>query len=185
MILSVWSCSYDQTKKQKSVSNYYDINGLIDEQVKLLDSINPSFFKKATIDRNEEIQDFAPTDSSWAKELMTFKSTDINKPTLTESYFTQESEVADNKKITYISKRPRSTEVDSLSIIFIKNTSNPLRINACLVDHNELYTSEKFIELSFRQLNGVNLISSYRINGWQKMIMQDSTSYYVEARINY
>jgi len=158
---------------------------LIDEQVKRLDSITPSFFKKATIDSKEEIQDLVPTDSSWAKEMMIFKSTDINKPTLVESYFTQEDKVADNKKITYISKRPKYTEVDSLSIIFFNNTSIPLKINACLVDHNVLYTSEKFIELTFKQLNGINLISSFKISGWQKMIMQDSTTYYVDAKINY
>lgn len=184
-MISVWSCVPDQTQSQKTINNYYDINGLIDDQVKALDSISPSLFKKAVIGNDEEVLEFTPFDSSWSKELMILRSADINKPILADSYLTMEIPDTERKTIIYTSKYPETTEVDSLSISYHKTILNPLRIYASLSHQNALFTSMKTFDISFLPVNNASLISGYKIRGWQKMISRDTTSYILEAVIKY
>lgn len=181
----IWSCGPDKLIQQQSISVYYDINGLVDDQATLLDSISPSLLKSAIIDGNEAIQEIAPTDSSWEKELAIFKSADINKPILTDSYIALESVHTGIKNIIYTSKYPEATEVDSMSISFEENELKPLKIYARLSNENLLFTSKKILEISFHRINEKHLISRYQISGWQKMISMDSTNYFIDAVIKY
>ena len=185
VVLSVWACVPDQTQNHGTANIYYDINGLIDVQVKALDSISPSLFKKAIIGDAKEVLEYTPIDSSWSKELMIFRAADINKPILADSYFTVELSDPETKTIKYISKYPETTEVDSLLISYQETRSNPLRIYASLSHENALFTSKKTFEISFLQENNRSLISGYKIRGWQKMISRESTAYILETAIKY
>ena len=86
MLLIVWSCGPAIEKRQKAIDVYYDIDGLVNEQLLLLDSISPSLLKTATINNVQEKTEFSPSDSLWQKELLIFRSADINKPMLIDSY---------------------------------------------------------------------------------------------------
>lgn len=169
-------------KKQKAIDSYYDINGLIDQQVILLESISPSLLKKATIDGIEEIQELSSLDSTWEKELVIFKSADINKPLLVDSYNIKKAE--DGTSINYTSKFPKSTSVDSLTI-FLDEEKNPKRILASLNDRNTLFLSNKKLEMVFKNHLNQHLLDSYTISGWQKMTSKDSTSYLIKAEVIY
>ena len=116
---------------------------------------------------------------------MIFKSADINKPILVDSYITTEKSDMGNNTIIYKSKHPKTTEVDSLFISYKESRQNPLKIYARLSHENLLFVSEKILEISFVQVQDKSLISTYKIAGWQKMISRDSTSYFVEGLINY
>ena len=54
---------------------------------------------------------------------------------------------------------------------------------AILNNQNELFKSAKTLELTFKDLNGQKLISSYKIEGWQKMVSKDRTSYFIDSKI--
>lgn len=181
-----WSCVPEKNDKAKSVKLYYDIHGLIDEQVKLLDSISPSLYKKAVINGVEEISQFVPEDSAaWSKELQIFKSADINKSILSDSYAITESSEVNVKTITYSSKYSESTLVDNLLIQIAENNNKLQKFHAHLNNKNELYASSKELEMYFINENGKHRIAGYSIAGSQKMISKDSAYYLIEAKITY
>lgn len=183
VVLTAWSCAPD-TNNEKSTT-YYDINGLVDRQIKLLVSASPSILKKAIIDGHEEESKIQPQDSAhWAKELIIFKSADINRSMLSDSYIISESSNSRIKTITYTSKYPDDTEVDALSVE-LDNDQKPMKIRAILDNQNELFKSAKTLEVKFKDVNGQKLISSYSIEGWQKMISKDSAAYLIEADLVY
>ncbi|MCK5702273.1 MAG: hypothetical protein KAI29_14005 [Cyclobacteriaceae bacterium] len=181
-----WSCGPVKNKKTETASTFFDIAGLIDNQVQLLDSIGPSLLKKAIIDGVEENTHFTPSDDDvWAKELMIFKSADINKPTLADIYETKETRISGSKIIIYKSKYPETTQVDSLAISFSTSKNKPLTIHARLVSSNTLFESEKTLELAFKAVSGQIILSKYKIEGWQKMISKDSTIYFIEGVLDF
>ena len=157
----------------------------MDEQIHWLSSISPSVSKTATINGKKEQRRIRPMDSvGWAKELTIFKSADINRSILSDSYSIAESIDSNATRVVYQSKYPASTEVEELVIELDKNRK-PVRIHARLDNSNELFNSAKIIELNFRDVEGRRLISSYHTEGWQKMISKDTASYVVRSEITY
>ena len=182
----IWSCIPDQNNKTITDNPFYDINGLIDEQVKILDSISPSILKKAVLNGKEEFTELTPVDSgTWAKELIIFKSVDINRSMLSDSYMMNESFDSDNKKIIYTSKYSEKTKVEELSILLDTESQNPIEIHATVDDRNELFDSSKKLEIHFITKDDILLLTSYKIEGSQKMISKDSTIFLIEAEIVY
>lgn len=178
------SCRPAESQKVKIANKYYDINGLIDRQVKSLDSIGLFLLKKAIIDGAEETAQFSqPNLSIWTRELAIFKSADINKSMLVDSYDIIETKNDVGKLIIYKSKNPESTQVDSLVISFIAQEKDPLAVYATITSKNALFESEKHLELDFNTEVGKTFLSNYRIKGWQKMISKDSTTFAIEGSI--
>ena len=185
IILILWSCGPNQNSRTGIANRYYDINGLIDEQLKMLDSISPILYKKAVIDGKEELIELTPTDSIWKKELMIFRSADINKSMFADSYISSEDSNSETKIILYKSKIPKSTKVDVLTITLSAQDNNPLKIHASISQGNSLFDSQKILEISLKNYQGQQRIISYSIEGWQKMISKESTNYHIESNIRY
>ena len=181
--LTIWSCAPD-LDKDKSIG-FFDINGLVDEQVKLLESISPSIYKEATINGKMESSTLSPDDSAqWAKELIIFKSADINRSILIDSYQVSKSSKKGNTIITYSSLYPKKTEVDTLTIELGPN-QKPAKIRANLDNRNELFDSAKTLEMNFSSKQDTCLLSSFSTKGWQKMISKDTASYQVLATLDF
>lgn len=185
IILNLWSCGPNQNSRTGLANRYYDINGLIDEQLEMLDSISPILYKKAVIDGKEELIELTPTDSIWTKELMIFRSADINKSMFADSYISSEDSNSETKTILYKSKIPKSTNVDVLTITLSAQDNNPLKIHAFISQGNSLFESQKILEMSLKNYQGQQRIISYSIKGWQKMISKESTTYHIESNIIY
>lgn len=181
-MLIAWSCEPAIEKEQKSIDTYYDIEGLVDEQLQLLDSIGPSLLKTATINGLPEKTTFTPTDSIWRKELEIFRSADINKPRLLDSYLKTEANNEGGSSIIYISKFPKSTLADTIRITFVNNL--PSQIYASLRSQNTLFKSSKKLKLEFSNVHNRQIITGYSVAGWQKMVSKDSTHFDIEGRIN-
>ena len=185
IILNLWSCGPNQNSRTGLANRYYDINGLIDEQLEMLDSISPILYKKAVIDGKEELIELTPTDSIWKKELMIFRSADINKSMFADSYISSEDSNSETKTILYKSKIPKSTNVDVLTITLSAQDNNPLKIHAFISQGNSLFESQKILEMSLKNYQGQQRIISYSIKGCQKMISKESTTYHIESNIIY
>ena len=174
-------CTPERNKNNSDT--YYDITGLVDEQIKLLNAASPSVLKRALISGQEESNTIEPNDSAaWAKELGILKAIDINKSRLKDSYNVSETPYPEKTVITYESKYPENTDVELLTIVLDKN-HQPLNIQAKLDIRNQLFASAKIIAMDFRDLNGQRILAGFQTSGWQKMVSIDSASYAIEAKI--
>lgn len=156
----------------------------MEEQLSLLDSVGPILYKEAVINDSSEKQRFSPEAPDWAKELEVFLSADINKPMLTDSYITKERQVDSGLSLSYISKLPRATLVDTLSVL-LSSERKLYQVYAYLENANSLFTSVKTLELNFTEKYDRQVLESYTVSGWQKMIAKDSTSFNISATIEY
>lgn len=180
------SCGQIENNNKNTTNKFFDINGLIDNQVNLLDSIGPFLLKKANINGVKEHNKIdTRSDFSWEKELSIFKSTDINKPVLNDSYEIITNTDSSSKTVIYISKTPAATQADSLFIHFDILEKGPIKIHAFISSKNMLYESAKTLDLTFQKIDKHSLISSYRIKGWQKMISKDTTTFLIEGILNF
>ena len=136
------ACTNIENKKQKTVDVYYDINGLIDKQVKMLNAISPSLLKSANLDGNQENDTLKLSEEEWENELSIFRSMDINKPMLVDSYTEQVKRNNTEIVTTWISKSPKDTEVDTIRI-FQTATDSPNKIIAYLSSKNTLFKTSK------------------------------------------
>lgn len=184
LFIVVWSCNQPAERRQRNVMVYYDIKGLIDEQILLLDSVSPQLYKEAVINGTREMQLYTPEDSAWIKELEIFISADINKPMLADSYSTMERQMDSGKSLLYISRFPRATLVDTLTVL-LDREGKLQKVQAYLENANSLFTSVKTLELNFTEKFGRQVIENYTVTGWQKMITKDSTSFNIDAYLEY
>ena len=186
LVVICCSCFQEQASKIQPNEAFYDIKGLVDEQIKMLDSIGPSIIKKANMGLNEETNQFVPADSiAWSKEIYIFKSIDINKPLLKDSYTVADEMVGNYRSITYSSKYPSQTIVDNFTIQLTKEGGLPLELYASLDSRNPLYKSVRTMEMRFTNLNGKQVLSHYKSRGWQKMISKDSAQYSIDSEVIY
>jgi hypothetical protein len=181
-VMIAWSCEPAIEREQKSIDTYYDIDGLVDEQLLLLDSISPSLLKTANINGIKQKIDLSPTDSIWRRELEIFRSADINKPRLSDSYAQKEAISKSDSSIIYISKFPKSTLADTIRITFVNKL--PSKIYASLRSQNTLFKSSKKLKLEFSNVNGRQMLTDYSVAGWQKMISKDATYFEIDGSMN-
>lgn len=180
------SCTQINKDKKNKINEFFDINGLVDNQVKLLDSIGPFLLKVAIINGNEEQKKIDTNiDFSWEKELSIFKSIDINKPVLKDNYEIVNETKSVSKTILYISKSTNKTHVDRITINYLEQENEPIKIFAFLSGNNVLFESTKTLELTFEKIGRQLLLSNYQIEGWQKMISKDTTKFSIKGELNF
>ncbi|MCS7019977.1 MAG: hypothetical protein RMJ87_13295 [Cytophagales bacterium] len=146
-------------------SGYFSIASEIDRQVALLTASNAKGQKIVQVGA-------APPDTvslqatNWENELYLFKEADINKPAWIDAYEVIQS--AD--KTVY-----RATHsVPLVRQVMVRGTlSQPTVIEAHMVQSNLLYHTEKHLQLVFEE----GKLSTYRIEGFQKSLLADTTQY--------
>lgn len=180
--LFTWSCGQTLKKKQASINEYYDINGLIDRQENLLATISPNLLKNASINGQEDITELVAQDSLWQKELQIFRTADINEPMLIDRYSELEEQKGDISTASYISKSRKQTDVDTLRITF-DDRGHVQQVFAFMESENTLFKTRKELLIHFSDYDDYQLIDEYSIRGWQKMISKDSVHFSIEGKI--
>jgi len=160
---------------------YYDIEGLIEGQIHLLDSVNPSFFKTVVVDGKEELFQGKILNGEWKGELQILREYDLNKPKLAGKYTVTETGDPSQSLIKYISKSPEETRVDTLAITFELPSKKSLKLHAHRHASNSLFESGQTADVDFRDINGRTIMTSYRIDGWQKLLGKPASHYSISS----
>lgn len=137
---------------------------------------------------NNETQDttFVPKDSAtWASELDIFSEIGmINKPINRGNYDIEEglSDPSSNLTVrTYLAKR-------NLSIVYLKlyyqdNPSKLRKVDALYTQQNALMKTSRSLTLEFTDVYEKNILTSYSIDGMQKMFVGDSVTFKITGSV--
>lgn len=175
------SCENVQTQKM-SENSYFDLNGLLQKQIILLDSLRPEVHKITVIDGVEEAQETKFDSTDWLREMEIFFEVDINEPILRDAYTLEEKNIGDSiRLLSYQALDKENLEIEFLNVYYTKEGELPSQISAVFTEKNALYDSKRSLQLDFDNIGGLHLLRGYNIQGIQKMLLKDTIFYEVKV----
>ncbi len=165
---------------------YYPVDSLINAQVKFLTKSKALLTKKAEIDGTEETKSITPPDSAtWAHELDIFSELNvINNPVNAGSYRVESGVKDSNSNLTIRSFTGKETlPVVYLRIFYLETPSNLKRVEALYREENSLLEGSRFLILEFQEINNKTILTSYSIEGSQKMFLGDPVKFSIKGTI--
>ncbi|HNP06676.1 MAG TPA: hypothetical protein PKN99_03570 [Cyclobacteriaceae bacterium] len=182
-VLAMTSCQNNTTVSKK----YFDIDSLINQQLRYLEKTEASLSKMASIDSATDRSNFKPDSTSWANELEVFLHLDvINKPIYVGAYEVMDGEKDTNSNLTIRSfVANREVPVKSLKLYYQGSPKKLRKLEAVLSEQNSLYYTSRKFSMEFEDVNGQAVISRYDVRGTQKMILRDSVKFSISSKIIY
>ncbi|HRK55604.1 MAG TPA: hypothetical protein PK185_16935 [Cyclobacteriaceae bacterium] len=182
-VLAMTSCQNNTTVSKK----YFDIDSLINQQLRYLEKTEASLSKMASIDSATDRSNFKPDSTSWANELEVFLHLDvINKPIYVGAYEVMDGEKDTNSNLTIRSfVANREVPVKSLKLYYQGSPKKLRKLEAVLSEQNSLYYTSRKFSMEFEDVNGQAVISRHDVRGTQKMILRDSVKFSISSKIIY
>lgn len=167
------------------VKKFFDLEGFLDSQASYLNQMPVKVRKKVVINGEPESQQLQRLD--WEKEFAFFNEADINKPAWRNS-FTSDS-IIDSKtgiKTVIHKATEEDVNVDWLKLNYVMPENRLQSIEAKVGGSNMLYASGRLMRINcFQDANDSLRIKSYDLKGYQKLILQDSVTFVVNAELDY
>lgn len=168
--LSILLFSCGETKEKAFEKPYFDIKGLIEGEMTLLDSTQPEIRKSVSKDGATEEKTMRQI--NWKEELASFLEADINKPAWANSYTTQEEDT--DSTIITVYKTENDNPIKQLTVVQDKLTKRCTSFYAHKQVSNFLYSSTQ--ELEYQPNRG------YTISGGLKVNWVFNTDYLIEGK---
>ncbi len=158
----------------------FNLTTYLHEQRQKLEAKQPMVLKSvAAQGREPEVVETPEID--WEDELAIFEQADLSRPSLQEFYTRREQVLEDGAvAIEFIKLEDAATLVHYLRLVMTPD-GKLKQLSARLQDKNIIFFSNRAIELSTDPRTGD--ISSYQVEGVQKMIFGDTLRYEVKANL--
>lgn len=162
---------------------YFDLKGFLDEQRRDLESAAPSVTKTVKTDgAAPEIKHLARV--NWERELGFFYEADLNKPALRGAYRAATAPLpGGGQRVTYTRKAGERGAVRWLAVETGKQ-GTVTRVIAEQDEQNALFSSTRALALHCDPAPAHNRLLSYAIEGRQKLVFFDATTYAVKGEVD-
>lgn len=173
-------------ESQPAPAIFYPIDSLVSTQIRHLTSVRAGLFKEASLSGNTDTIHYTPADTlAWIKELDVFRKLDvINKPVNKGSYRIGDGLIDSGSNLTVKAfESLKDLPVVYLRIYYQGNLRKPRKVEALYKEANILYESSRFLSMEFQQIENNMVLIAYEIRGGQKMVLGDSVSFYIKAKI--
>lgn len=182
-LLMATSCK----QENKNEILLYNLDSLIDVQVKLLATQKASYKKTAQLDSRETSTSSQPVDTTaWNKELEIFTELSaVNNP-VNKTQYNIESGIPDSKSnllIKSASAKDESLPIRYLRVYYLPTPFQVKRIEGFMQKDKEFYKSARYFNMEFEEIKQQTTLKAYSILGGQKMLLRDSVTFSVHASI--
>lgn len=163
---------------------FFDVQELMNEQALLLDSLKPSLHKIAHLGDKSDNTVFTPDSADWRREFDIFLELNIDKPVLWDMYEEEEfyDSAASAEVLRYKLNDPKAKGVTCLDIY--RRGGQLVMVKGEYREQSLLYVASRKLLIDFSTSNGPRL-SNYSVEGWQKIIFQDTSFYEIKAEVLY
>jgi hypothetical protein len=162
----------------------FNIDSLVTQQEKYLADSNAKLRKHAII--NGVSDDTLLTNKeAWKKELEIFRQLQtINKPVNRANYIVDDGLFDPSSNLT-VKAFSATTDlpVQYVRVFYQGSIATPRKIEALYQNKNILYASSRLLTMEFENLGNQIVLTSYSIEGGQKMIMGDSVMFTIKGKI--
>lgn len=176
---ALFSCE-NTAEETRKFSAYFDADSLITAQLEMIEDWNVQVKKVAMLDGKEDTATYTADSARLYQELNVFRKANINKPAYDDLYQKNIESHNDFKIVRYNPvERENDLEVKSLELKYKEDQL--LQLEAVIVEDHWLYNSKRTLRLEFS--GEPSYISSYYLEGTQKMILRDRVNFIVEGDI--
>lgn len=185
LALSVVACSKPTENVAVKTGSYFDLIGLLDTQTALLLERGAVLQKKLTANGETEDMSVKPESEEQLKaELKLFYEANINKLGLDDAYFTEELPGINGASKIINAAKKAGPNIRMIEYDFYLGKISQIRV--LVEDKNDIYTFEKEMTMKFESLaDGREVLTSYRINGKQKMVMKSDLNFTLEGSFSH
>lgn len=171
--------------EEPRTNSLFNIDSLIRNQIHFLLDGKAEIRKKAVLNGVEKITTIHPKDSlTWNDELAIFSELDIiNKPIHRAAYKVED--LADKESNLRIRAFTATEDlpVRFLKVYYFKTLDQIRKIEAQYHEKNSLYKSTRLLTMEFENISGKAMLTAYAVDGGQKMFLDDSVQYTIDAGI--
>ena len=189
LVLTCFTSCQQDVVSQLQNTPYFDLKGLINQQITMLDSLNPPVEILGKIESQQEKTTLHKDSSAWRASLKLFTDADINQPVLQGRYTVEDStDTQQGLKIRLYRVRNNKDSSIPYMRIYYQDTltrANVKRIETEFQEYNMLYSTQRKMSASFEKFHGNPRILEYETTGKQKMLFKDSVTYSMLAKIDY
>jgi hypothetical protein len=169
----------------ESADLFFD--SLVEAQVKQLSSSEAVLTITAELNEKKDQATFTPDKAHWKNELDVFRQlSSFQKPAYQLDYEIKDGINDPHSNLLIRSYRSqKEIPVPELRFYYYKNFRQLKKIEAVYQEKNVLFSTIRKLLLEFDSVSGHFEISSYRVEGTQKMIGSDSVHYLIQSRIHH
>jgi hypothetical protein len=157
---------------------YFDVKGLLDEQVKQLSQQNLTVEKHAEL-RDGSVETVRVPKVKWADELQIFYQADINKAALRGVYKVDSAALPGGLMRRRYTRQGTPPNAPVAELIVVSAGPEPRTVEASVEQHNALFDTKKHLQLAL----GQGRLTSYEVRGSQKLIFFDALPYAVSGQV--
>jgi hypothetical protein len=169
----------ESSSSATKITAYFDVAGLFTSQADRI--VGTSFEKSASIDGLTETKTLKFDSLEWTKELSMFINMDINKAVLVGGFSEEKANSSDGSSVLYKKKPEVESGVQWMKLDY-DSRGNVVAFSGRFEEENALYQNSRELFATFAAQKGVPTLESYRIKGFQKILMKDTVNYQIEAK---
>jgi len=179
----LFSCSRQNLTYDKP---YFDFDSLVNNQVHQIASAKASIIKKTFLNGKKDSTILLPDTAQWRHELDAFQQLDvINKPLFKGNYQSSNQEDDHSNLFVRSFTTKMKSPVPEVKFFYQDGYMKLKRIESVFNESNALYSTSRKLTLEFEDQQGIAMISKYRVQGFQKMILSDSVKFSIEGKLLY
>lgn len=177
----LFSCNRENLKYDKP---YFDFDSLVHTQMLKLGEAKVIVVKKTFLMEKTDSVTFIPDTTQWKHELDAFQQLDvINKPLYKNNYQQQNQEDDHSNLLVHSYSAQIKSPVPEVKFFYQDGFKKLKRIESIFAEGNVLYSTSRKLTLEFEEQQGTLMISKYKVQGFQKMILSDSVKFLIEGRL--
>src|SRR5690606_285862 len=162
-------------ESEKQPAMFYAIDSLVTSQIEYLTSVRAELYKEASLGDETDTTTYVPDEVTWKKELDIFeKLNDINKPVNKTHYAISEGVDTGSNLTVRSFKSLKDLPIEYLKVYYQADIKKLRKIEALYEEENALFHSQRHVSMRFQQVGNRTVLTSYSIEGGQKMTMGDS-----------
>jgi len=176
MLLALAGCT---GKPSATQNTFYNIDSLVSSQINSLKSRELN--KTVSIGEKQEQIKITPDTTQWKNELEIFRLiAQVNKPSFRDAYLVSDVRDTNSNLMVREIKAQREVPVPLMKLFYLRSLDDLRKIEATVVEENAVYSNSRRMVLELARNHELH---SYRVEGFQKMVMSDSVRFVIEGTV--
>ena len=177
------ACNRENLKYDKP---YFDFDSLVHTQVHQTVLGKANLIKTTFLNGKKDSTTLEPDTAQWKHELDAFQQLDIiNKPLFKGQYQSKDQEDEHSNLLVRVYATKMKSPVPEVKFFYQDGYRKLRKIESVFNESNVLYSTSRKLTLEFEERQGTTMISGYRVQGFQKMILSDSVKFWIEGKLLY